>query len=80
MDTASHKWYKIGIQLGVPKNKLDEFKKEEDPLSEVIYYWLNGNVKSDQVSLEIIIRALETEHVSERALATKIGTKKVINK
>ncbi len=75
LDVASPKLYKIGIQLGIPKNKVDEFKKEDDPLSEIINYWLHGNVKGDPVSWETIIKVLRTEHVGELGLATTIQSK-----
>ena len=72
MDVVARKWHKIGIQLGIPKNKLDEFQNLDDPLSEVINYWLQGNVKGDPVSWETIIEALRTKHVDELGLATTI--------
>ncbi len=64
-----------GIQLGIPKNKLDEFQNLDDPLSEVISYWLYGNVKGDPMSWETIINAHKTEHVDELGLATIIQDK-----
>ncbi len=63
---------KIEIQLGIPKNKLDEFKKQDDPLSEVINYW---NVKGDPVSWKTILKVLRTEHVGELGVANKIQDK-----
>ncbi len=75
LDVASRKWHMIGIQLGIPKNKLDEFKNLDDPLSEVINYWLHGNVKGDPVSWETIVKVLRTEHVGEPGLTAKIQSK-----
>ncbi len=75
LDVVARKWYMIGIQLGIPKNKLDEFQNLDDPLSEVINYWLQGNVKGAPVSWETIVEVLRTEHVGEPGLATKIQIK-----
>ena len=75
LDVVARKWYMIGIQLGIPKNKLDEFQNLDDPLSEVINYWLQGNVKGAPVSWETIVEVLRTEHVGEPGLATKIQSK-----
>ena len=61
----------IGIQLGIPLNKLQEFKKEDDPLSLVVDYWLKGNA-TEPVSWESIVIALKSEHVEETRLARQI--------
>ena len=39
----SSKWHELGLHLGVPGQKLEEFKEKDDPLSEVIAYWLWGD-------------------------------------
>ena len=67
----------IGVQLGIPKNKLKEFKKEDDPLSEVVDYWLSGNVTESVVpiSWKSVVAALKSGHVGEPGLAEEICTK-----
>ncbi len=70
------KWYEIGIQLGIPRNKLLEFKKEDDPLSAVVDYCLRGNVESvDPISWKSIVAALKSEYVGEPGLAEQISKK-----
>ncbi len=71
------KWYELGIQLGIPRNKLLEFKKEDDPLSAVVDYWLRGNVTEsvDPISWKSIVAALKSEYVGEPGLAEQISKK-----
>ena len=74
---VAHKWFKIGVQLGVSRGKLKEFEKEDDPLSAVIDYWLNCNVKDSEVSVSwrSVVAALESSHVGETGLASRISKK-----
>ncbi len=69
---VKHKLVQISVQLGIPLNKIKEFKKEDDPLSEVIDYWLKGNVKGVPLTWKSIVKALESTHVDEEALAERI--------
>ncbi len=41
---AHKKWRKIGIQIDIPKHKLEEFADKDDPLLEVLDYWQKGNI------------------------------------
>ena len=70
----AHKWFKIGIQLGIPHNKLLEFQGSPDPLSAVIDYWLRGNVleSASPISWDSIVAALKTKYVGEPGLAEEI--------
>ena len=70
-----HLWFKIGVQLGVPHHKLMEFQKLDDPLTVVIDYWLNGNVKEVTISWKSIVAALKSDHVGETGLARRICKK-----
>ena len=72
---VAHKCFKIGVQLGIPRHILKEFEKEDDPLSAVIDYWLNGNVEGVPVSWRSIVAALESSHVWETGLANKVSKK-----
>ena len=71
------KWLEVGIQLGIPRSKLMEFKKEDEPLSAVVDYWLKGNVTESVVpiSWQSIVAALKSEHVGEPGLAEQIRKK-----
>ena len=60
----------IGIQLGIPCHKLEEFKNEHDPLSVIIDYWLKGNIKDVKVSWEVLISILR---VDEPGLAERVS-------
>ena len=75
LSTVKYKSFDIGIQLGVPHHKLKEFKKEVDPLSEAVNYWLNGNAEEVPVSWMSVVAALESSHVEETGLAKKIKKK-----
>ena len=70
-----YKWFKIGIQLGVPRHKLMEFRKEEDSLSAVIDYCLRGNVEGVPLSWISVVKALQSFHVGETGLAKRIKNK-----
>ena len=69
------KWFKIGVQLGIPRSKLQEFKKDEDPLSAVVDYWLRGNVTESvtPISWATIVKVLKSKYVGEPGLAEKIN-------
>ena len=71
------KWFEVGVQLGIPRNKLLEFKKEDDPLSAVVDYWLKGNVTDSVVpiSWQSIVATLKSEYVGEPGLAERINKK-----
>ncbi len=68
------KWFRIGIQLGIPRSTLEKFKKDEDdPLSAVVNYFLKGNVKKlSPISWKSIVAALESEYVGESGIAEQI--------
>ncbi len=74
LGSVKTKWLQIGIQLGIPRSKLQEFKKEDDPLSAVVEYWLRGNVTESviPISWESITTALKSEYVGEPGLAQHI--------
>ena len=75
LDKVKHKWKSIGLILRVPNYKLREFKKESNPLIEVIDYWLNGNVKDVPVTWRSLVAVLESSSVDERGLAKTIMNK-----
>ena len=54
---------------------MEKFKKEDDPLSSAIDYWLRDNVEDVPVSWESIVTALESTHVGEPGLAKRIKEK-----
>ena len=73
------KWKDIGRMLHIPYHKLKEFKKESNPLVEVINYWLSKNIKVEDdpppVTWESIVTVLESDSVDERGLAKTITDK-----
>ncbi len=73
LSAVKNKWRMIGVQL-VFKDVLDEFKQEDDPLSEVINYWLKGNIKDSLISWASIVKSLKSKHVDEWGLAERIGS------
>lgn len=72
-----HKWFLIGIQLGIPRNTLKQFENEADPFSAAVDYWLKGNVKDSGVpiSWKSIVTALKSRYVGEPALAEELNKK-----
>ena len=77
LESIKTKWFEIGIQLGIPRNKLKELEGEDNPLSAVIDYWLRGNVRETSVpiSWKSIMAALKSEHVGHPELAEQISKK-----
>ena len=75
LSTAKHKWFEIGMQLGLPYHKLEEFKEKRDPLAAVIDYWLRLNVKDVPVTWRSIVDALKSDQVDESGLAKSIEEK-----
>ncbi len=69
---VEYKWFKIGVQFGIPHRKLKEFEKVEDPLSDVINYCLMGNVEGVPFTWESIVTALESTDESGLAKRLKI--------
>lgn len=70
------KWHEVGVQLGVPYSKLEEFEKSRDPFAAVINYWLSGNVTESlvlPVSWDSIVTVLKSTYVSEPGLAETIS-------
>ena len=72
LSTAKHKWFEIGMQLGLPYHKLEEFKEKRDPLAAVIDYWLLGNVEDVPLTWRSIVDALKSGQVNESGLAKSI--------
>ena len=79
--TVAYKWFKIGIQLGVPYHKLKEFEKDNDPLASTFHYLLsNGTTGGAPLSWVSIVEALNSDHVGEHGLAMSICDKYEIKK
>ncbi len=71
---VKHKWFTIGIQLGIPRYVLEQFKKEDDPLSAAVDYWLKGNVMEPVVvpiTWDFLVDALKS--VDEKGCANTIS-------
>ena len=74
---AAHKWFKIGIQLGIPYETLKKFEEEEDPFSAVMDHWLKGTSAdvAIPVSWHSLMGVMKGDAVNELRLATKIRKK-----
>lgn len=70
-----YKWFQFGVELGIPRSRLELFKKEEDPFSAVVDYWLRGNVEGLPISWQSVVEALESSYVGETGLANYIKKK-----
>ncbi len=65
LSEVKHKYCEIGVQLGIPYDKLHEFK---NPFMDLLHYWLNGNVEGVPVCWSSVVEALCSNHVGERGL------------
>lgn len=75
LERVKHKWNSIGVQLKIPYYKLREFESQRDSLTEVVNYWMCGNVEDVPVNWESLVAVLKTPQVGERGLAKEIQEK-----
>ncbi len=68
-----HKWLTLGIQLGIPRHVLEHFKRDDDPLSAAVDYWLRGNVTEVPITWDFLVEALKS--VDEKGCADTISKK-----
>ena len=75
---SSAKWYKIGIRLKVPVDKLDDirsqFSEPGDQLCEMLKEWLKGAVGS-RPTWGALVEALRSQTVREPKLADQLEVK-----
>ena len=75
---SSAKWYKIGIRLKVPVDKLDgirsQFSDPGDQLCEMLKEWLKGAAGS-RPTWEALVEALGSQTVGEPKLADQLEAK-----
>ena len=69
---VEHKAYKIGIQLGIPRGKMVQFKQEGDILSAAVDYWLSRNISDVPITWESLVEILKSDYVGEVGCAKKI--------
>ena len=76
--SSSTKWYKIGLRLDVPVDKLDNIRKEfsdqEDCLCEVLKDWLKG-AAGTKPAWGVLVEALKSQTVGETRLADQLEAK-----
>ena len=76
--SSSTKWYKIGLRLDVPVDKLDNIRKEfsdqEDCLCEVLKDWLKG-AAGTKPAWGVLVEALRSQTVGETWLADQLEAK-----
>ena len=75
LSAVRYKYKTIGVQLGIPYDKLQLFARGTDPFYAMIDYWLKRNVEGVTVSWESIVNALSSEQVAENGLAITIANK-----
>lgn len=72
---VQHKAFEIGIQLGISRSKMLQFKQEGDLLSAAVDYWLCGNIKEVPIAWRSVVEALLSNYVGEAARADAICAK-----
>ena len=72
------KWFEIGIQLGIKRNKLETFKCDHPSTSRclmaTVSYWLDGNTNIP-VSWKSVVTVLNDPFVDESGIAKQIQEK-----
>ena len=64
------------MQLGLSHNEIKKFEKEDDPLSVLISYWIDGNARNGVPrNWESVVEALRSRQVDESGLARRIEEK-----
>ena len=75
---SSGKWYKIGIRLKVPIDKLDgirsQFSDPGDQLCELLKEWLKGAARP-RPTWRVMVEALRSQTVGEPKLADQLNAK-----
>lgn len=78
LSTVASKSHAIGVQLGVPYDKLQAFKSRNETgemfLAAIVNYWLKGNSKVP-ISWNSIVDALKSDFIGEVGLAKEIYMK-----
>lgn len=69
-----NKAYQIGIQLGIPYDRMQQFKQDVDILSCVINYWLKGNIRGAPITWKFLAETLQSDYVDESGIASTIIT------
>jgi hypothetical protein len=72
LGVIKHLWFEFGVQLGIPRGKLEEFEGKKDPFSAVVDYWLRGNIEGVPIAWKSVVKALESRYVWEKGLAKRI--------
>ena len=74
---AKCQWFKIGDVLGIPHDKLQEFRNQEDSLRTMIEYCQFGDVDGVGTPLTwtSVVTALKSSDVGRSGLAKKIEQK-----
>ena len=67
-------WREICIQLNISNKKLHDFEKFDDPFTECLDYWLNGNTDVP-ITWGSVVTALESPHVNCNFLAERLREK-----
>lgn len=68
-----HRWFKLGVLMGISYHKLKEFKREEEPLAAVIDYGLKGNIQKYPFTWKSIVKVLIK--LKESGLASRLEKK-----
>ena len=78
LGSVIHKWFQIGVQLGVSESKLHQIESNHNTVerrfSEVISFWLNGNTQV-ATNWKSLVAILESSFVDEKGLANKLREK-----
>ena len=73
---VSFKWFKIGIQLGLPHKDVKRLTKEdqESSLKAIIEFWMAGDEKEWTVPInwQSVVQALRSDHVGEAEFAKQV--------
>ena len=78
LSAVQSKWYEMGIQLGITKDKLDTFNEDHGKVARcflaTLNYWVDGNTDVP-VSWESIIKVLNDPFVNEPAMSNRLRGK-----
>ena len=72
---VSHKWFRIGLQLGVPGIRLETIQTDTsgamNGLQAMLHYWMN-NTTDTLPSWKVLVNALRAPDIGERKLAREL--------
>ena len=75
LSKVAHKWYAIGLQLGVDRSDLDKIRGDRNDaktcLSSMLSYWLDNNPDAHRSQILEMLAAINEQFLARRLVNSK---------